>query len=112
MLQTAKEKGVTSIAIPSLGVGNLNYPASVSARILFDQVIAFHAQFPKATIQKFHFVIYEKKVYEEFSKEYAQRMSDGTQVIKYMYHLGERGVRPLCFFKHITISKMSETHHQ
>ena len=80
LLQRAKKKGVTSIAIPSLGVGNLNYPASVSARILFDQVIAFHAQFPKATIQKFHFVIYEKKVYEEFSKEYAQRMNDGAQV--------------------------------
>ena len=80
MLQTAKEKGVTSIAIPSLWVGNLSYPASVSARILFDQVIAFHAQFPNATLQKFHFVVYEKKVYEDFSKEYAQRMSDGAQV--------------------------------
>ncbi len=80
VLQTAKGKGVKSIAIPSLGVGNLNYPASVSARILFDQVIAFHAQFPNASIQKFHFVIYEKKVYEEFSKEYAQRMNDGAQV--------------------------------
>lgn len=80
VLQTAKGKGLKSIAIPSLGVGNLNYPASVSARILFDQVIAFHAQFPNASIQKFHFVIFEKKVYEEFSKEYAQRMNDGAQV--------------------------------
>lgn len=80
MLLTAKQKSVVSIAIPSLGVGNLNYPASVSARILFDQVIAFHAQFPTASVQRFHFVIYEKKVYEEFSKEYAQRMNDGAQV--------------------------------
>ena len=80
VLQAAKGKGVSSIAIPSLGVGNLNYPASVSARILFDQVIAFHAQFPDASLQKFHFVVYEKKAYDEFSKEYAQRMNDGVQV--------------------------------
>ena len=80
VLQAAKEKGVSSIAIPSLGVGNLNYPASVSARILFDQVIAFHAQFPKASLRKFHFVIYEKKTYDEFSKEYARRMNDGVPV--------------------------------
>ena len=80
VLKTANERCVKSIAIPSLGVGNLNYPASVSARILFDEVIAFRAQFPNASIQKFHFVIFEKKVYEEFSKEYAQRMNDGVQV--------------------------------
>ena len=80
VLKTAKEKDVKSIAIPSLGVGNLNYPASVSARILFGEVIAFHTQFPNASLQKFHFVIFEKKVYEEFSKEYARRMNDGAQV--------------------------------
>lgn len=70
---------VTSIAVPSLGVANLRYPASVSARILFQEVVTFHARSP-GSVQKFIFVIYEKNIYQAFSKEYAQQMSDGAGV--------------------------------
>ena len=74
ILRAAHAKGVASIAIPSLGVGNLHYPADVSARILFDEVMAFHARNP-SPIQTFHFVIYQKQVYEAFNKEYVQLMT-------------------------------------
>lgn len=76
---------ISSIAIPSLGVANLGYPAGVSAKILFQEVIAFHMQFP-TTVQKFIFVILEKNVFQAFSKEYAEQMSDGShaQVCNYM----------------------------
>ena len=77
LLRTAHAKGLTSIVIPSLGVGNLHYPVNVSARILFDEVIAFHARNPSA-IQMFHFVIYKKEDYEAFNKEYTQHMSGGS----------------------------------
>ena len=70
---------VTSIAVPSLGVANLRYPAGVCARILFQEVVAFYSRSP-GSVQKFIFVIYEKKVYQAFSKEYAQQMSDGAGV--------------------------------
>lgn len=75
VLRAAKTKGVSSIAIPSLGVANLNYPANVSAHILFDEVIAFNARNP-AAIQKFHFVIYDKGAFQTFNKLYAQRMCE------------------------------------
>ena len=77
ILRAARAKGVTSIVIPSLGVGNLHYPADVSARILFDEVMAFHARNPSA-IQMFYFVIYQKQVYETFNKEYAQLMTGSS----------------------------------
>ena len=77
LLRTAHAKGLTSIVIPSLGVGNLHYPVNVSAQILFDEVIAFHARNPSA-IQMFHFVIYKKEDYEAFKREYSQHMSEGS----------------------------------
>ncbi len=74
ILRIAKDNSVSSIAIPSLGVANLGYPENVSAKILFQEVIAFHSQYP-SSIQKFIFVIYEKNVFQVFSKEFTQQMS-------------------------------------
>lgn len=65
---------MTSLAIPSLGVGNLHYPAQTSAKILFEEVIDFHARNP-GTGMKYHFVIYDQPTHQDFSKEYALKMS-------------------------------------
>lgn len=73
-MRTAKDNGVTSLAIPSLGVGNLHYPARTSAKILFEEVIEFHTRNPAAGM-KYQFVIYDQATHEEFSKEYAEKMS-------------------------------------
>ena len=78
ILCIGKNMSVSSIAIPSLGLANLGFPANISARILFQEVIAFHAQYPNS-IQKFVFVIYEKTVFQAFSKEFADQMSGGSQ---------------------------------
>ena len=74
ILRTAKDEGVQSIAFPSLGVGNLNYPAETSAKILFEEIITFHERNPTSDL-KFHFVIYDQSAYLAFSKEYAQKMN-------------------------------------
>ncbi len=74
IFRVAKSNNVTSIAIPSLGVANLGYPESVSASILFQEIIAFYSQYPNS-IQKFILVIYEKSVFQVFSKEFAQQLS-------------------------------------
>lgn len=79
IFRIAKSNNVSSIAIPSLGVANLGYPVSVSARILFQEVIAFHTQYPNP-IQKFIFVIYEKKVFQAFSTEYAHEITRQVHV--------------------------------
>ncbi len=72
ILRVAKSNGVSSIAIPSLGVANLSYPGSVSAKILFQEVITFHSLNPKS-ILKFTFVIFDKKVFQAFSQEFDQQ---------------------------------------
>ena len=74
ILRTAKDEGVQSLAFPSLGVGNLNYPAETSARILFEEIIAFHERNRSCNMQ-FHFVIFDQPAYLEFSKEYARKMN-------------------------------------
>ncbi len=74
ILRIAKSNSISSIAIPSLGVANLSYPENVSARILFEEIIAFHSRYPNS-IQKYMLVIYDKNVFQTFSKEFAQQMS-------------------------------------
>ncbi len=74
ILRIAKSNSVSSIAIPSLGVANLGYPESVSASIIFQEIIAFHSHYPNS-IQTFILVIYEKSVFQEFNKEFVQQMS-------------------------------------
>ena len=75
ILQRAKQDGVKSIAFPSLGEGNPRYPPQISAKILFEEVTAFHTENP-GTDMKFHFVIFKQSAYQEFSKEYAQIKSN------------------------------------
>ena len=77
ILRTAEVSGATSIAFPSLGVGNLHYPAQVSAQILFEEIIQFQSRNPGYGM-KFHFVIFDQSTYQEFSKEYAQKMSSAV----------------------------------
>jgi len=77
ILRVAKDMKMSSIAFPSLGVANLEYPAQVSARIMLSEAMNFHSQFPNS-IQKFIFAIYEKSVFQEFSKEFAELMSGAT----------------------------------
>ena len=87
VLQKALELKVQSIVIPSLGVANLGYPASVSAKLLYDGVSEFYARHPTA-IKEFHFVIYEKKTYAEFTRLFEmQTTSSQTRVtISYFYY--------------------------
>ena len=74
ILRTAEKTGAKSLAIPSLGVGNLHFPARISAKILFDEVITFQSR-NSGLGMKFHFVIFDQKVHQEFSKEFAEKMS-------------------------------------
>lgn len=77
ILRTAKGKAVTSVAIPSLGIGNLHFPVSVSARIMYEEIINFNGQNPGSPI-KFILVIFDQKHFNEFSKVHAQKMGSGA----------------------------------
>ena len=76
ILQTAREKGIKSLAIPSLGAANLNYPADRSAQITFEEVMAFRSRYPSA-VHSVCFAVYDPEVYRVYSQEYVKAMNTG-----------------------------------
>ena len=79
ILRTAQGEGVSSIAIPSLGVASLNYPAKLAAEILFDEVVTFYAQNRTAT-QSFIFVIFRDEDYKIFKLEHETRVTKAASL--------------------------------
>jgi len=55
----ATADGMTSIAFPSIGTGHLQFPRTVAARAMFEEVKAFSAAFPQMPISSILFVIYD-----------------------------------------------------
>ena len=89
ILRTAQGEGASSIAIPSLGVANLNYPCKVAAGILFDEVVAFHAR-NRTAIQSFIFVIFREEDHKIFKQEHEARVTRAaslTQSLSAKKHL-------------------------
>ncbi|XP_052077921.1 protein mono-ADP-ribosyltransferase PARP14-like [Mytilus californianus] len=59
-LAAATKSGFSSIAFPALGTGNLGYPKSEVARMMFSNVEMFGRNNPSTSITDVRFVIYEK----------------------------------------------------
>ena len=73
VLQVCFDRKLTSIAIPSLGIGNLSYPHNIVADILITEVLGFNAKHPHY-FEKVVFVLSEKEVYESFMKNYLKHL--------------------------------------
>ena len=56
----ASTKGCKSIAIPAMGTGYLNYPATTVAKCMYDAVINWEATKPKTQLKTFKFILYNK----------------------------------------------------
>ena len=56
----ASTKNCKSIAIPALGTGYLNYPATTVAKCMYDAVINWQSNKPKTQLKSFTFVLYSK----------------------------------------------------
>lgn len=75
---------ITSIAIPSLGVGKLRYPHHVVADVLFTEVLAFNEKHP-TFFKKIVFVLSEREVYESFMKVYIEQLHIcSTEAVSYL----------------------------
>ena len=73
ILRICLNRTITSIAIPSLGVGKLHYPHHVVASVLFTEALVFNEKRP-AFFQKIVFVLSEKEIYESFMKVYIEQL--------------------------------------
>ena len=57
-LRVACTKGYTSIALPAIGTGGLQFPSTVVANIMFDTVINFSKANPGSSLKEVRFALY------------------------------------------------------
>jgi poly [ADP-ribose] polymerase 10/14/15 len=57
-LQEAEKDKFTSIAIPAIGTGNLQFPREEVAKVFFEEVSSYLMIHPQSTIKDVRFVVY------------------------------------------------------
>ena len=69
-LDECNRLGLKSISIPSVGVGNLRYPANEVAKCLLEISAEYISKNQQKSLQLVHFVIFDKPIYQEFKKRF------------------------------------------
>ena len=60
LLERASECGMSSIALPAIGTGNLGFPRDVTARAMYEAVIQFSKDNPDSSVKCIRFWVYDK----------------------------------------------------
>ncbi|NXL85343.1 PAR14 polymerase, partial [Alectura lathami] len=74
-LQNAEELSLKSITFPAIGTGNLGFPRSVVAKLLFDKVFEFSSKKRVNSLKEVHFLLHPKDTenIQEFLDEFETR---------------------------------------
>ncbi|NXT01456.1 PAR14 polymerase, partial [Jacana jacana] len=74
-LQIAEDLSLKSITFPAIGTGNLGFPRSVVAKLLFDKVLEFSSKNKAHSLEEVHFLLHPKDTanIQEFSDEFEKR---------------------------------------
>ncbi|NXK17655.1 PAR14 polymerase, partial [Arenaria interpres] len=74
-LQIAEDLSLKSITFPAIGTGNLGFPRTVVAKLLFDKVLEFSSKNKVNSLQEVHFLLHPKDTanIQEFSDELEKR---------------------------------------
>uniref|UniRef100_A0A672TM58 Poly [ADP-ribose] polymerase n=1 Tax=Strigops habroptila TaxID=2489341 RepID=A0A672TM58_STRHB len=74
-LEVAEELSLKSITFPAIGTGNLGFPRSVVAKLLFDKVFEFSSKNGVNSLKEVHFLLHPKDIanIQEFSDELKNR---------------------------------------
>ncbi|PKU32261.1 poly [Limosa lapponica baueri] len=74
-LQIAEDLSLKSITFPAIGAGNLGFPRSVVAKLLFDKVLEFSSKNKVNSLEEVHFLLHPKDTanIQEFSDELEKR---------------------------------------
>lgn len=59
-LEIAEELSLKSITFPAIGTGNLEFPRSVVAKLLFDKVFEFSSKKRINSLEEVHFLLHTK----------------------------------------------------
>ncbi|NXF49074.1 PAR14 polymerase, partial [Oceanites oceanicus] len=81
-LQIAEELSLKSITFPAIGTGNLGFPGSVVAKLLFDKVFEFSSKHGVNSLEEVHFLLHPKDTpnIQEFSDELENRCGNTAYV--------------------------------
>ena len=70
-LQQCSQLGLKSIAIPSIGAGNLKYPDTVVAQCLLDETLRYlEGNHGKTSLQLVHFVVFMPRTFQAFENRH------------------------------------------
>ncbi|NWU40255.1 PAR14 polymerase, partial [Hylia prasina] len=74
-LEIAEELSLKSITFPAIGTGNLEFPRSVVAKLLFDKVFEFSSKNRVNSLEEVHFLLHTKDTanIQEFTEEFENR---------------------------------------
>ncbi|XP_010291658.1 PREDICTED: poly [ADP-ribose] polymerase 14-like [Phaethon lepturus] len=81
-LEIAEEISLKSITFPAIGTGNLGFPRSVVAKLLFDKVFEFSSKNGVKSLEEVHFLLHPKDTanIQEFSNELENRCGNTVDV--------------------------------
>uniref|UniRef100_A0A8B9GKG8 Poly [ADP-ribose] polymerase n=1 Tax=Amazona collaria TaxID=241587 RepID=A0A8B9GKG8_9PSIT len=81
-LKIAEELSLKSITFPAIGTGNLGFPRSVVAKLLFDKVFEFSSKSGVNSLEEVHFLLHPKDIanIQEFSDELKSRCGNTLDV--------------------------------
>ncbi|NXI45364.1 PAR14 polymerase, partial [Galbula dea] len=81
-LEIAEELSLKSITFPAIGTGNLGFPKSVVAKLLFDKVFEFSSKNAVRSLEEVHFMLHPKDTDNiwEFSVELENRHGNAVGV--------------------------------
>ncbi|XP_064370733.1 protein mono-ADP-ribosyltransferase PARP14 isoform X2 [Dromaius novaehollandiae] len=77
-LQIAEELSLKSITFPAIGTGNLGFPKSLVAKLLFDKVFVFSSKKKVNSLEEVHFLLHPKDTsnVQVFSDELQHRLGN------------------------------------
>ena len=83
IFKKAVENGYSSISIPCLGSVGLGYPASETAKILFEEIITFLAE-NSQTKMHFHIIVFRTSDFNAYAKEFdcSLKKQDFIELVK------------------------------
>ena len=80
-MNEAQKRGLSSIAIPAIGTGNLQFPHNRVAAASFDEVLSFSKKNPRSCVKEVHLVVYDKDLFsvQAFQNELQSRKGGHTK---------------------------------
>ncbi|KAM8855349.1 poly(ADP-ribose) polymerase family member 14-related sequence 1 [Spinachia spinachia] len=79
-LAMAEDSGLTSIAFPAIGTGNLGYPKDIAASLMLDEILAFSSNKQSTNLKKVVIILYpqDAQTIQNFSDAFTKKFQNAS----------------------------------